>query len=408
MSSTGLFMNADSTARRRPAAKAIIAEAVAGIVQRPGRSIMTALGTVIGVTVLLAVLALTSSASKQVSKTFDLQEATFLRMTQQAAHPTTVGSLLFPLDAPASARLIHGVDAASLGWQMDKVPVGRLNRATGGIVLAATPGYADVAVPTLGSGRTYDEGHEQRAARVAVLGRGVASDLGIDDVSNSPTITVGGIPFSVVGIIDDVQRMPELLGAVVIPAHTALQLWGEPQDPSLVALSVAVAPGAAHIVGDQLPTAVTATHPDEFEVHYPPDPEGLRESINGQLQLLFIVLAGVCLVIGIIGITNTTFIAVVERTGEIGLRRAMGASSAAIALQFVLEAGILGVLGGCFGTALGVLAVVAISAILGWTAVVPMLFVALGPVIGLASGSLGGIFPALRASALQPVDALRQ
>ncbi len=96
-----------------------------------------------------------------------------------------------------------------------------------------------------------------------------------------------------------------------------------------------------------------------------------------------------------------------ERTGEIGLRRAMGARPGHIALQFIMEAAVLGLLGGLVGTSLGVLLVVIISAGLGWTAAVPPLLLPLGPVTGLLSGILGGLLPARRASTIEPVAALR-
>ena len=110
----------------------------------------------------------------------------------------------------------------------------------------------------------------------------------------------------------------------------------------------------------------------------------------------------VCLIVGMIGIANTTIVAVIERTGEIGLRRAMGAQPRHIAAQFLLEAAVLGGLGGLVGTSLGVVAVVAICAALTWTAVVPPLLVVAGPLVGLVAGTLAGIYPSLRASRLEP------
>lgn len=391
---------------RATVAIAVWREAAAGIVQHPARACMTALGTVIGVSVLVAVLALTSAASRQVSQAFDLQEATLVRTAEERNHPTTVDSMRFGLDSPQRALAIEGAEHSVLTWTVRERAAQHLDHIGSGPVMAATAGYVDVAAPSLRSGRAWDSGHEQRAARVAIIGSGMAAELGITEVGSSPTISIDGVPFTVVGIVDDTRRLPELLGSALIPATTALALWGQP-GVDLPSLLTVVQPGSAHVVGQQLPLALSATHPKEFTVQLPPDPQGLRASVDAQLRLLFIVLAGVCLGIGIIGIANTTTIAVVERTGEIGLRRAMGASRWAIAGQFVCEAGILGTLGGCFGTALGVLATVGISAGIGWTAFVPVLPLLLGPAVGAASGALGGLLPALRASRLEPVDALR-
>lgn len=401
-------MKDDGARRERAGLRAIVVESVAGITQHPGRSAMTALGTVIGVTVLLAVLALTTSASLQVSKAFDLQEATLVRVAQQPEHPTKVANLLFTLDSPRAAEGLPGVEEAALSWQFQQIKAAYRGRSTASPVVAATPGYSEVAVAEFVVGRSFDEGHQERDSRVAVLGSGAASDLGITDLTQQPAIQIQGAPFTVVGIIKDTRRMPELLGSVIIPASTAMSLWPAPSGDEDPTLSVSVVPGAATVVGAQLPLALSATSPDEYVVQLPPDPQGLRQSVDQQLQVLFIALAGVCLVIGVIGIANTTFIAVVERTGEIGLRRAMGASRLDIASQFILEAGLLGGLGGCIGTAIGTLAVVVTSAALGWTAVIPPALVAVGPLIGVASGALGGLLPAVRASSLEPSDALRQ
>lgn len=397
----------DDTHQLRVPLRTIGGEAIAGITQRPGRSALTALGTVLGVAVLVAVLALTSSASVQISRQFDLQEATLLRVSQEPQHPTRVGNLRFAMDAPARAEQITGVTNASLIWTLKDKEAANPPRSTGAQVLAATAGVLDVSQAVISAGRGFDQGHEARSAKVAVIGSGAASDLGVSDLSRAPAILIDGIPFTVIGIISDTQRLPELLSAVTIPATTAHQLWSDPSPEEIITLAVVVEPGAATVVGEQLPLAMSATTAQDFTVQLPPDPNGLRESVSQQLSGLFIILALVCLIVGIIGIANTTFVSVIERTGEIGLRRAMGARPSHIANQFIMEAAILGVLGGLIGTSVGVITVVAVSAALGWTAVVPTLLLPAGPLIGLASGIIGGAFPAARASKLEPVEALR-
>ncbi len=390
----------------RVSPRTIWGEAISGIVQRPGRAALTALGTVIGVTVFITVLALTSSASLQVSRQFDLQEATLVRVKQEPETPSDVGELYFPMDSPDRSAKIDGVTTAALTWGFRGLPVTSGARKIGTTVLATTSEIDELAQASFKSGKGLDPGHQARASRVAVIGAALASDLRISGLERSPAILIDGVPFTVIGIISDTARLPELLSAVLIPATTARELWHDPKSDA-VTFYVGVRAGAANVVADQLPIALSPTQPELFGVKRPPNPDGLRQSIDKQLSGLFLMLAAVCLVIGIIGIANTAFVAVMERTGEIGLRRAMGARPGHIALQFIMEAAVLGLLGGLVGTSVGVLLVVIISAGLGWTAAVPTLLLPLGPVTGLVSGILGGLLPARRASTIEPVAALR-
>lgn len=120
------------------------------------------------------------------------------------------------------------------------------------------------------------------------------------------------------------------------------------------------------------------------------------------------LLAGICLVIGAVGIANTTLVAVLERTGEIGLRRALGARGRHITLQFLAESGALGALGGLVGTSIGTVTVVAMAVVRDWTPVIHPATVVAAPAIGLVTGVLAGLYPAWRASRIQPAEALRR
>jgi macrolide transport system ATP-binding/permease protein len=122
---------------------------------------------------------------------------------------------------------------------------------------------------------------------------------------------------------------------------------------------------------------------------------------------MFLLLGGLSLVVGAIGIANTTLVSVMERTGEIGLRRAIGATRGHIAAQFLFESAAMGVIGGILGASLGVLVVVLVSAQQVWTPVLDPSAPFLAPLIGGAIGFLSGIYPAMRAALLEPVEAFR-
>ncbi len=133
----------------------------------------------------------------------------------------------------------------------------------------------------------------------------------------------------------------------------------------------------------------------------------MRDAVQSDLNILFLMLGGLSLVVGAIGIGNITLVSVIERTGEIGLRRSIGATRGHIAAQFLLESTSLGVIGGILGASLGVLIVVAVSAYQVWTPVLDPAVPFLAPLIGGAIGLVSGTYPALRAAHLEPVEAFR-
>ena len=119
----------------------------------------------------------------------------------------------------------------------------------------------------------------------------------------------------------------------------------------------------------------------------------MRDAVKGDLDLLFLMLGGVSLLVGAIGIANVTLVSVIERTGEIGLRRALGASRRHIGQQFLLESTTIGVIGGVLGASLGTLVVVAVSARQSWTPVLDPGVPLLAPLIGGARRARLGHLP---------------
>jgi putative ABC transport system permease protein len=147
--------------------------------------------------------------------------------------------------------------------------------------------------------------------------------------------------------------------------------------------------------------------PDRLEVLSPPKPGRLRGAIEDDVTGLLYGLAGLAVLVGMIGIANTTLVAVLERRAEIGVRRALGARRRHIAGQFLTESATLGLIGGIIGTSVGILVVVAVSAQRDWTTTIDPLLTLPAPAIGAITGLLAGLQPASRAARITPAAALR-
>ncbi|MFD4761440.1 ABC transporter permease [Streptomyces sp. NPDC058439] len=393
----------------------LLGESLAGMLQRPARSALTALGTVLGVGTFVAILGLIATTSSQIDGRFNSLTATEVSLEDKASQQNEFAGPAFPPDADDRVEKLNGVRSAGVYWpvRLDaavtvrSAPVGQVVGDGKAEVVAASPGVLEAAEPTLSQGRIYDDLMSDNGAYVAVIGSGVASRLGITTLETRPAVFVGDQPFTVTGIIEKTERKADLLLSVVVPRTTAEKIWGPPEGSSAMML-ISTELGAAQQVARLAPTALRPDHPEYLKALPPPDPRMLRSGVSGDLSQLFLLLAGICLVIGAVGIANTTLVSVLERTGEIGLRRALGARARHITVQFLAESGVLGALGGLIGTSLGVATVVGVALARDWTPVVHPATAAAAPVIGLVTGVLAGLYPAWRASRIQPAEALRR
>jgi ABC-type antimicrobial peptide transport system permease subunit len=237
-----------------------------------------------------------------------------------------------------------------------------------------------------------------------VLGVNAARRLNITNLDRQPAIYIGDRLYQVIGLLGEVGRQPSLLGSLTIPNGTARQEFGLAA-PSSVQVEAKV--GAVELVVDQAPKALNPSDPSLLRVAAPPDPEKLRGGVKNDLQALFLLLGGVSLLVGALGIANVTLVSVLERVGEIGLRRALGAARRHIAAQFLIESTVMGLLGGIIGTSVGTLVVVGVAASRTWTPVLEPWVPLIAPLIGGLIGLLSGTYPSLRAAAMEPVEALR-
>ena len=390
----------------------LLSEAFAGLLARPARVLLTVLGTVIGVGALVATLGLSKTASNQIVGHFDALEATDI-VVSPSVRAGGARSAVLPWDAEERLRRLNGVVAAGTLADVDvrgalvrSVPIND-PLAAGATQLpmkAVSPGVFQAVHAELSAGRFFDAGHSRRADRVVVLGVNAARRVGISRVDQQPAIFIGDRLYVVIGILAGVRRQPTLLGAVIMPEGTARREFGLAA-PALAQVETRI--GAVDLIARQAPLALSPSNPKLLKVAAPPDPRELRGEVKNDLNALFLLLGGVSLLVGAIGIANVTLVSVLERVGEIGLRRALGAGRQHVAGQFLLESTAMGLAGGVIGASAGTLVIVAVSAANTWTPVLDP-WVPLGaPLLGALIGLLSGTYPALRAAALEPVEALR-
>lgn len=389
-------------------------EVLAGLLQRPGRTLLTLLGPILGLGAFVAVMGLTATASGQITGAFTTQAATQVSVTDAGTENLDGRMLTFPDDADDLVMRLNGVRSAGVTWTL---PVSEPQVSTSldprapaitTTVKAATPHYAEAAGARLASGEQLSLFEDRNNLRVAVLGGGVAQRLGIADISAQPAVSIDGVPFTVVGVLRSADRDASLVNSVLIPSHTALQIWGLPMSLAPATMLIQTDLGAADLVASQAATALRPDTPSAFRIIPPPSPSSVASVVDQSLSLLFLALAAVVVIIGAIGIANTTYVSVIERTPEIGLRRALGARPRDIAWQFLAESSVLGLIGGLVGSAFGTFAVVITALTNSWTAVMDPAVTIAGPFMGGLIGLVAGVYPALSASKVQPVVALRR
>jgi putative ABC transport system permease protein len=391
-------------------------EASYGIGARPSRLVMTTLGTVLGIASLVVTIGFAQTAAGQISSQFDAVAATQVVVepaTTRNASGKEQATTRVPWDASDRVSRLAGVENAGTiaevpleGITVTSVPVNDPSAAAtvGPPVLATSVGFLSTVRGTVDTGRYFDEGHNERGDRVAVLGERAAESLGINRVDSQPSIFIGERSYTVIGIVSGMERRTDLLDAVILPMGTARADF-KILSPDELQIQIAV--GAGDLVSRQAPIALDPNAPENFTVQAPSSGSDLQDDIQADVNIVFLILGAIALLAGGLGIANVTLLSVMERVGEIGLRRALGATRRNIAQQFMVESVVIGLLGGLIGSALGIVAVVVVSVTQEWTPILDPVVAIGSALLGAVVGLLAGLYPAMRASAIEPITALR-
>ncbi len=381
---------------------------------RRARSVLMILAVALSTGTLLSAVGISTVAARQVDA--DLAASAIDLVTVAPAPPSRDESggasgdvELLPPDAEARARSLDLVAAA--GARLDPagsttVVVSRerpVPDAPGADVTVAglSPGYLEVVRADVPESRARLLGGDEP---VVLLGAAAADTLDIP-VTADPTgyrVWVNGRPHAVVGFLTGGDV--DLARVVAIPYRSAVGLAGGDSEARLL---IRTRPGAGAPVAAVIRTAVLPGSPERLRSSQVADLSSLRQGVSTQLGRLAAWTGALLLVLAVLLIANSMVVSVMARASEIGLRRALGASRRAVAGVFLVEGALTGVLGGLTGSALSAAAVVVVSAVYRWTAVVDPTWVALGPVIGALVGVVSSAYPAVRAANVEPGIAVR-
>jgi putative ABC transport system permease protein len=408
------------------------------LLARKGRSFLTILGIVIGVAGVIIIISLGAGAQSlilgQITKLGSNILSVIPGKSNEKGPPSTLfgitvttlvnsdtESLRSKTQVPHAAAVCAVVRGSiSATWQ---------NKTVDTNMSGVESTYSDVVNFTMKEGQFFDQQQERGNANVAVLGSTVASELfdntGVNPigqiikVKSSSQTKAGGIPLRVIGVIasrgssffqdnDDQVYIPLAIGQVQLLGIHYLEA---------INVKVDSADNITQTIAD-ITRVLNQNHhirrsvDADFTVYNIADAISVLSTITNALRLFLTAMAAIALVVGGIGILNIMLATVAERTREIGLRKAVGATNTAVMNQFLLEAGTLTFLGGIVGIIIGIVISYLISLMMhylgyDWAFVISITSVLLAAGVSILTGVIFGLYPALKASKLNPIDALR-
>ena len=383
----------------------VVRVGLSSLATRRLRAALSALGIAIGIASLVSVLGLSESSKSDLIDQIDALGTNLLTVSAGAGFgagdsslPGTATSSVVRLPTVEATSAVYSVDAGV--YRNDLVPA----NLTGGIgVYATDTRLLETLNGSMAHGSFLNEATRQYP--VAVLGAVSAERLGIRNLDEPVRVWLGDRWVDVIGVLDAFALAADLDRAVLIGDGAAERYYDV--DLEAAAIYIRVDRRFLDETRDLLPATIDPENPEEVEVSRPSDLLEAQAAAESSFTGLFLGLGAVALLVGGIGIANVMVIGVMERRGEIGLRRAIGATRAHIRRQFLTEALTLAAAGGISGTLLGVAATYSYAAVQGWRVIIPPEAIVGGIAAAVVVGAVAGIYPAIRAARMPPTEALR-
>jgi putative ABC transport system permease protein len=385
------------------------------------RSVLTALGIIIGVAAVIVMMAIGDGAQASIKERIQSVGANVITVTAgsaniggvhlgQGAVPTLTAD-----DAKAIAAEVPGVQFVSPGLNARTqivAPAGNWQTSVQG----AGPQLADIRSWPVESGRFFDDTDVSRAATVAVLGQVVRAQVfgaGVDPVGK--IVRINNQPFTVIGVLSTKGQGPmgqDQDDTVIVPYTTVQKRLSGVTYVTSITIAAAedtstdnVTAGVSSLL--RIRHKLASSQDDDFTVRTYAEMASVLTSTTTTMTYLLASVAAISLLVGGIGIMNIMLVSVTERTREVGLRRSVGARRRDVLLQFLSEALALGLAGGLIGVLIGIGTSQGMSAMMHWTTKVSVEAITMSFGFAAAIGAFFGFYPARRAAALNPTEALR-
>lgn len=400
--------------------KAIFRVALKALARNKMRTILTMLGIIIGVAAVICTVAIGEGASNQVQEQLASLGDNLVMVFAGSvnSHGIHMGSqatkTLTAADAHAIAQ-IPFVKAVSPGVGIGEQVVYQDQNWFSG-VSGESPAYFQIRKWPVIEGSPFTQHDVEGAANVCVLGRTVVENLFVEGENPiGKVIRIHNLPFRVVGVLAPKGESPwgHDEDDIIVAPYTTVQKklagisWVQSIQASATAVDTVVP------AEQQIESLLRQRHrlrPDEdddFIIRSTLDIANAREQSARVLTLLLASIASVSLLVGGIGIMNIMLVSVTERTREIGIRMAVGATEGDVQNQFLSEAVVLSLLGGALGIILGVFGSMAVSSMLHWPTLIPPQAIVIAVVFSAGVGVFFGYYPARKAARLDPIEALR-
>ena len=390
------------------------------ILLNKARAILTMLGIIIGVAAVIAMLAIGEGSKESIKKNISSMGANMITIRPGAGMmPGGVRDMssmqtlkLIDYEALQNTKLLKAV--SPLVNSSGQAIVGSHNWATS--IYGVSPDYINIREWGLEQGSMFSNEDVVKIAKVAVIGKTVQENLFPDNENPiGQTIRFKATPFTIIGVLkekgentfgqdqDDIILAPYTAVQKRITAQNYLQsivasAYSEDQAPEAVKEATAILEKTHNI---------PANESNDFNVSSQQELINTFSSTSEMLTILLVAIASISLLVGGIGIMNIMYVSVKERTREIGLRMAIGATESSILLQFLIESVLISITGGILGVVLGIGATFIVSSLLGWPVTITSFSIIISFLVCTFTGIFFGYYPAKKGAALDPIEALR-